>query len=382
MSLVWLAVLRTAENTARIALPCLSAAAAWKQSAAIARTSSWERTAPGLCRVSRIHTFTADMNWSAKLQRLLENFDITRISFYHEKCKLFFVGDQHMGFIRPNDWIHLAPYKDAFHYDIKTNRVVVNPSWKTYEERTARVADVLQDLRKKKIFKTLNGWRNECYEVSARFGDKPAMKMERAATCLFGLKRYGVHINGYVKRPDGSMSVWFQRRSATKETFPNKIDNLVTGGFCVGCTLTECVRKEAQEEASLPDHLLSAIRPAGNVSFVYEDDRGIFPETIFVFDLELPADFEPHCSDNEVDNFYLMTIPEVKNLVLSEEFKITSCPILLDFLVRHHFLSPDDEPNYCQLMDTVHMPLHNFYPSAMVPTGDTKHRFHNNSSAI
>ncbi|XP_065288505.1 uncharacterized protein [Dermacentor albipictus] len=382
MNLVWLAVLRTAENTARIARPSLSAPAAWKQSAAIARISSWEHTAPGVSRASHIHTFTADMNWSAKLQRLLENFDIMRISFYHEKCKLFFVGDQHMGFIRPNDWIHLAPYKDAFQYDIKTNRVFLNPSWKTYEERSAKAADVLQDLRKKKIFKTLNGWRNECYEVSARFGDKPGMKMERSATCLFGLKRYGVHINGYVKRPDGSMSVWFQRRSATKETFPNKIDNMVTGGFCVGYTLTECVRKEAQEEASLPDHLLSAIRPAGNVSFVYEDDRGIFPETIFVFDLELPADFEPHCSDNEVDNFYLMAIPEVKNLVLSEEFKITSCPILLDFLVRHHFLSPDDEPNYCQLMDTVHMPLHNFYPSAMVPTDETKHRFHNNSSAI
>lgn len=66
-----------------------------------------------------------------------------------------------MGFIRPNDWVHLAPYKDAFHYDNKTNRVTLNPAWKTYEERSAKVADVLQDIRRKKIFKTLNGWRNE-----------------------------------------------------------------------------------------------------------------------------------------------------------------------------------------------------------------------------
>lgn len=387
MNIIRLAVLRTAENNARIARPTpppgLAAATAWKQSAAVARTSSWERTAPGLCRASHACSAAVGMNWSAKLQRLLENFDITRISFYHEKCKPFFIGDEQMGFIRPNDWVHLAPYKDAFHYDNKTNRVTLNPSWKTYEERSAKVADVLQDIRRKKIFKTLNGWRNECYDISARFGDKPAMKMERSATCLFGLKRYGVHINGFVRRPDGSMSVWFQRRAANKETFPNKVDNMVTGGFCVGYTLTQCVRKEAQEEASLPDNLLNAIRPAGNVSFVYEDDRGIFPETIFVFDLELPADFQPLCSDNEVDSFYLMTIPEVKNLVLSEEFKITSCPILLDFLVRHHFLSPDEEPNYCQLIDTVHMPLHNFYPSALVPTGgESKHRFHNNSSSV
>lgn len=321
------------------------------------------------------------MNWSAKLQRLLQNFDITRISFYHENCKPFFIGDQQVGLIRPSDWTHLSQYKEAFHCDIKSNRVVLNPSWKTYEERSSKMESLMQEIRRKKIFKTLLGWRNECYEVSARFGDKPLMKLERSATCLFGIKRCGVHINGYVKRPDGSLSVWLQRRSATKETFPSKLDNMVTGGVCVGYGITECIRKEAQEEASLPENLLNSIRPAGNVSFVYEDERGIFPETVFVFDLELPAEFQPLCSDDEVDEFYLMTIPELKNAVVSEEFKITSCPTVLDFLVRHHFLSPDEEPSYCQLIDSVHMPLHNFYPSVIVPTGDGPH-FYNNSSSI
>ncbi|KAG0432905.1 hypothetical protein HPB47_020413 [Ixodes persulcatus] len=250
------------------------------------------------------------MNWSAKLQRLLQHFDITRISFYHENCMPFFIGDQQVGLIRPNDWMHLSQYKEAFHYDIKTNRVVLNPSWKTYDERSAKMESLMQEVRRKKIFKTLHGWRNE-----------------------------------------------------------------VTGGVCVGYGITECIRKEAQEEASLPENLLNCIRPAGNVSFVYEDERGIFPETVFVFDLELPAEFQPLCSDDEVDEFYLMTVPE--------------CPPVPGDVTVYRKVSGRSEgrhrrksqPNYCQLMDTVHMPLHNFYPSAIVPTGDGPH-FYNNSSSI
>lgn len=40
----------------------------------------------------------------------------------------------------------------------------------------------------------------------------------------------------------------------------------VSGGFAVGMTVLECVRNEAQEEASLPDDLLNAMIPAGTVS--------------------------------------------------------------------------------------------------------------------
>lgn len=40
----------------------------------------------------------------------------------------------------------------------------------------------------------------------------------------------------------------------------------VSGGFTVGMSVRECVRKEATEEASLPEELLNAMIPAGTVS--------------------------------------------------------------------------------------------------------------------
>ena len=48
-----------------------------------------------------------------------------------------------------------------------------------------------------------------------------------------------------------------------------------------------------------------------NCSYYYEDERGLFPETQFVFDLQLPIDFTPTVSDGEVSEFYMWTLAEV-----------------------------------------------------------------------
>jgi hypothetical protein len=40
--------------------------------------------------------------------------------------------------------------------------------------------------------------------------------------------------------------------------------------------------------------------------FFYESERGLFPNTEFVYDLELPLDFVPNNSDGEVESFELL----------------------------------------------------------------------------
>ena len=47
-------------------------------------------------------------------------------------------------------------------------------------------------------------------------------------------------------------------------------------------------------------------------SYFYEDKQGLFDETQFVYDLELPVDFVPEINDDEVLEFYLWTIEEVR----------------------------------------------------------------------
>ncbi|TTJ85387.1 Nudix hydrolase 20, chloroplastic [Bagarius yarrelli] len=120
-----------------------------------------------------------------------------------------------------------------------------------------------------------------------RFCDAPLMHMERAATSIFGVKRYGVHVNGFSRDKDGNLSMWLSR------------------------------------------------------SYTYEDDEGVFPECQFLFDLELPTDFKPQIGDGEVHEFYFYPIEQVKELVVSEEFKPNCAMVVLDFLIRHSVIEPD-----------------------------------------
>ena len=47
--------------------------------------------------------------------------------------------------------------------------------------------------------------------------------------------------------------------------------------------------------------------------FFFESERGIFPQTEFVFDLELPKTFKPKNNDGEVDDFALVPASDVSN---------------------------------------------------------------------
>lgn len=47
--------------------------------------------------------------------------------------------------------------------------------------------------------------------------------------------------------------------------------------------------------------------------FYFENEGGLFLETEFVFDLELPTDFIPANADGEVEDFQLLSIDEVSS---------------------------------------------------------------------
>ena len=64
-------------------------------------------------------------------------------------------------------------------------------------------------------------WRNELYPVYLNphrpIRSELAFEMERAASSLFGVVTYGVHLTVYTTE-DPEWRVWVPRRSATKQT--------------------------------------------------------------------------------------------------------------------------------------------------------------------
>ncbi|CAL1539909.1 unnamed protein product [Lymnaea stagnalis] len=285
-------------------------------------------------------------------------------------CQPFFVDNKQVGLIRPDFWKYLKNYTDVLYLvDPDLNKpsnnkkagIHLSPNFQTYEERTTAVGNMLEDLRKKDVIPALRGWRHENYKVSQRYTDTALLEIERACSGLFGVIQYGIHVNGYMRDKDGQIMMWIGRRSKTKQTFPDMYDNMCAGGLSADLGVLECVKKECKEEASVSDDILDGLKFVGTMSYFYEDERGLFPECQFIYDLELPNDFRPVNADGEVASFQLFTMNEVKNLIVEENFKPNCAAICLEFLIRHGLLDADADPNVSLYVEQLHTPLQTYY---------------------
>ena len=312
-------------------------------------------------KVSRCWKPVMATQWSDSVLSILETCD----RFFCKggsllACRPFVLNNRVLGFVR-NDCVEiLRPYKNVFVVEEKSRewpigRVFLNSDLgcASVEERTREVAAVCEDMRAKQSFPALAGWRNELYAVSSSFHETAEFCIERAAAGMIGMKQYGSHLNGYCWREENgvrSMRMWIGRRSMKKATFPGLLDNIVAGGIAAGLSARDTIIKEAEEEAAMPRELAKKAVPVGTISYFYENDRrGLFPETQFIFDLELPATYSPVPVDGEVTDFYCWSIDEVRAHMAAGEFKPNCALVITDFMIRHGFVSIDNEPQYEKL---------------------------------
>jgi len=176
--------------------------------------------------------------------------------------------------------------------------------------------------------------RNENFDVRETV-DGPALAvLDRGAVPAFGVIGVGVHLNGFVRRPDG-VHLWVAKRAANKKLDPGKLDNLVAGGVPAGLSPFETLLKEAAEEAALPADLARHAVPVGRFAYHLERPEGLRRDVIFAYDLELPQDFVPVPTDGEVEEFSLWPLPRVLETVREEQrFKFNVNLVLIDFLLR------------------------------------------------
>jgi 8-oxo-dGTP pyrophosphatase MutT (NUDIX family) len=214
-----------------------------------------------------------------------------------------------------------------------------------FDERSAafdRVVRALNDMG------LIERYRNERYAIATSFHAEPKFSIDRGAVGRLGMRAYGVHLNGYVGRGD-AMRLWVARRADDKATWPGKLDHIAAGGQPIGIGLRENLIKEAREEAGIPAALASRAHSAGYCSFLTENRYGIDIGILYAFDLELPGDFVPRSEDGEVSSFDLWPIPRVIDcLSNSTEFVFDSALLVIDFLMRHGFIAPDD-PDYLEI---------------------------------
>jgi isopentenyldiphosphate isomerase len=82
----------------------------------------------------------------------------------------------------------------------------------------------------------------------------------------------------------------------------------------------------------------------------------------YVFDLKLDSQTIPTPGDNEVEEFKLLSIPEVQEALARGEFKPNCANIMIDFFIRHGYLTPENEPDFLEIVARLHRRLE--YPTA------------------
>jgi len=241
---------------------------------------------------------------------------------------------KHIGWLRQAAAQRLLAWPDVFKRDAAGVRVAV--SLASAEARTAAIAAVIETLHREGA---ITGWRAERYAVVTAFDAPPLFYIERAAARFLGTTTYAAHANGYC----GSgvdCEMWLARRSAVKPIDPGVLDNLVGGGMSAGIPPLQAIIREAREEAGIPEALACKAVAAGTVRLLREVPEGVQSEVIFVHDLELPRDFQPHNEDGEVAEFRRLPIAEIIAMLEGDaNFTLDASLVMLSFLERRGYLT-------------------------------------------
>lgn len=264
--------------------------------------------------------------------------------WYPQNYRPWFIGAQRHGWVTHNFAQTLLQYPDIFHQG--TQGLELAPPLDSFAHRTAAVGELVHSLSDQGQLPPLRG---EAFALKRQWHHPAVMTLDRAVAGAFGMRGYGVHLNGYVRR-GRDLLIWVGKRSTDKVSSPGKLDHLVAGGQPFGLGLRENLTKEAEEEAAIPSEMIERAVSCGLLAYRCEREDGLRDDHIFCFDLELPENFIPQNQDGEVTGFELWPIAAViERLRTTDDFKYNVALVLLHFIIRHGLLSPED-PEYTALV--------------------------------
>ena len=230
------------------------------------------------------------------------------------------------------------------------NGVTLHRKFKTPALRSKAIAEIAPALAATGLYPMPRG---ELYGVKNRWSDPPALRIDRALAPGFGLRAYGVHVNGVVPKPRG-LDLWIGTRAKELLVEPGKLDNMVAGGQPAHLGLMANLVKECAEEAHLTAKLAQTARPTGVLSYSFESPQGLRCDTLFCYDLVMPARTKPRPSE-EIARYQLMPLAKVLKLVRDGgRFKFNVNLVIIDFAIRRGIITPETEPDFENIVSGLH----------------------------
>jgi len=260
--------------------------------------------------------------------------------------------------------VEKIPWTSDFKVDHETRRVDLQDASEGKDTSTvcdAAFAKVVAAVIDQDLFKVVHGQHSE---LSLVLSAKYPVKIERFTRPLFGFVGCGAHLTAYTRTTAG-LKIWVPRRSPHLKTYPDKLDTTVAGGVKADESPFETIIHEAEEEASMPADLLRRnVRSCGVLTYMStsgQNESGesglVKPDAIYVYDIEISEDLVPRPGDDEVKEFYLMSVEDVKKALAAAEFKTNSAVVMLDFFIRHGIISAENEEDFVEIRQRMHRRL-------------------------
>src|SRR5438874_3094517 len=134
--------------------------------------------------------------------RRCNNYDPTRVV-------PLLAGDRRIGLLLRQNAEALRPFGAVFAVERDRVQLVATGDC---AEVSAAVDEVVNALVAEN---RVRKWRNETFDVAARWGEPPIFRLDRGAVPFFGVRAYGVHLNGYRRTATG-IQLWIGRRAPDK----------------------------------------------------------------------------------------------------------------------------------------------------------------------
>jgi len=248
----------------------------------------------------------------------------------------FYVGGVRVGHIPRAESAALRDYSGLLKFN--TDCVILSDSLRDAASRTAAMGRIGEELACRGV---LSGSRGELFAITDGWGGELLLEIDRGIVPFFGTRSYGVHLNGFRGGSD-RQELWIGKRAADKKTAPGKFDNLVAGGIASGYGAHATLLKEAAEEASMPTALAATARPVSAVFYRMAVPNGSRDDVLFIYDIDVPADFVPRNSDGEIEDFRVLAVDEcLRRVADTDDFKFNVNLVLIDLAMRHGHIAPD-----------------------------------------
>jgi hypothetical protein len=112
-------------------------------------------------------------------------------SYDPERAMPLWAGEHRVGWLRRDNAALLQPYHKVFEVKRDSARLTIDGSCETVSRAVDGVVEALVAERR------IPKWRSETFDVARHWGEAPIFRLDRGAVPFFGVRAYGVHLNGY-----------------------------------------------------------------------------------------------------------------------------------------------------------------------------------------